>query len=143
MTIHIVKLCVGADTVDQLIAWQRLQMAAASAQGLEPRPVCGTRSWPKRAKDVLNGGSLFWVIRGAILCRQRIVEIGPVTDEHGERCGLYLDPILVRTHPQPRRAFQGWRYLPVGDAPADFGAETAEAQLPDDLRRKLSELGAW
>ena len=111
--------------------------------GLPPRPVCGTRSWPKRAAEVLAGGSLYWVIRGAILCRQRIVEIGPVTDEHGPRCGLYLDPDLIRTHPQPRRAFQGWRYLPTADAPADFQIGSAQGDLPDELRRKVSELGAW
>ncbi|MFZ4120485.1 MAG: DUF1489 family protein [Caulobacterales bacterium] len=142
MTIHVVKLAVGADTVEEIAVWQQWQMAQAKANGLPPRPVCGTRSWPKQAESILEGGSLHWVVKGAILVRQRIVEIAPVTDEHGERCGLYLDPVLVRTNPQPKRPFQGWRYLKPTDAPSDLG-EVGSADIPDDLRRKLVQLGAW
>jgi hypothetical protein len=143
MTIHIVKLCVGADSVEDLAAWQLWQVREAKKRGLAPRPVCGTRSWPKQAEEVLEGGSLYWVIKGVILVRQRIVEIGPVTDEHGERCGLYLDPELVRTHPAPKRAFQGWRYLKPADAPRDFTGADGGAELPEELRRELIALGAW
>jgi hypothetical protein len=135
--IHIVKLCVGANSIEDLAAWQ----ASQSARGI--RPVCGTRMWPKRVDDVLAGGSLYWVIKGVIVVRQRIVEISEVTDEHGLRCGLYLDPKLVRTNPQPRRAFQGWRYLEPKDAPSDLGATRGGADLPEHLRRELVALGAW
>ena len=143
MTIHIVKLCVGADSVEDLALWQGEQMKRAKKAKREARPVCGTRMWPKRADDVLSGGSLYWVIKGVIGVRQRIVAIDHVTDNHGPRCGLYLDPQLVRTVPQPRRAFQGWRYLEPRDAPADLSEAQGGADLPEHLRRQLVELGAW
>ncbi len=144
MTIHIVKLCVGADSVEDLAEWQAGQLKRLKkAKAKIVAPVCGTRMWPKRVEDVLAGGSLYWVIKGVVSVRQRIVAIDDVTDDHGQRCGLYLDPELVRTTPQPRRAFQGWRYLEPKDAPADLGALQGGADLPEDLRRKLVELGAW
>jgi hypothetical protein len=135
--IHIVKLCVGADSVEDLAQWQKGQIKKRK------RPVCGTRMWPKRKDEVLDGGSLYWVIKGVVLVRQAIVEIADVTDDHGERCGLYLDAQLVRTAPQPRRAFQGWRYLTAADAPADLDSAKGGADLPEHLRRQLVELGAW
>lgn len=143
--VHVVKLCVGADSIDDLAAWQEWQMTEARKRKLaRTLPVCGTRAWPKRAEDVLAGGSLYWVIKGAILVRQRILAIDDVVDEHGQRCGLYLDPRLVRTTPAPKRAFQGWRYLEPGDAPADLdAARVGGAELPDDLRAELMALGAW
>ncbi len=137
MTIHILKLCVGAESIDDLAEFQKRQIKRRK------RPVCGTRMWPKRVDDVLAGGSLYWVIKGVVLVRQRIVEIAQVRDDHGLRCGLYLDPEIVRTAPQPRRAFQGWRYLDPKDAPTDLGEIKGGADLPEDLRRKLVELGAW
>jgi hypothetical protein len=75
--------------------------------------------------------------------RQKIIAIDDVTDDHGARCGLYLDAHIYRTVPQPRRAFQGWRYLDVKDAPADLGEAQGGAELPEHLRRQLVELGAW
>ncbi|MBI1187997.1 MAG: DUF1489 family protein [Alphaproteobacteria bacterium] len=136
MTVHIIKLCVGADSVDDLAAWQAQQIKKRG------RPVCGTRMAPKREADVLAGGSLYWVIKGVVAVRQRIVEISQVRDDHGLRCGLWLDPKLVRVTPHPRRAFQGWRYLEPNDAPADL-SKRAASTLPEDLQRKLVELGAW
>lgn len=141
--IHIVKLCVGADSVEDLAAWQVEQMKIAKRAKLPVRPVCGTRMWPKRVDEVLAGGSLYWVIKGVISVRQRIVAIDHVTDHHGERCGIFLDPHLQRTAPQPRRAFQGWRYLDPKDAPADLSEAQGGADLPEHLRRQLVELGAW
>jgi hypothetical protein len=148
MVVHIVKLCVGADSIEELQAFQAWQMeqalkARAAAGGPRLAPVCGTRAWPKRKPDVLAGGSLYWVIKGVILVRQKIIAIEPVTDDHGERCGLYLDAQLVRTEPRAKRPFQGWRYLETGDAPADLGAVAGGAELPDEIRRQLVDLGAW
>lgn len=138
MPIHIVKLCVGADSVEDLALWQKHQVEKLKRRA----PVCGTRMWPKRVDDVLAGGSLYWVIKGAVVVRQRIVEVAEVTDEHGLRCGLWLDPKLVRTAPQPRRAFQGWRYLTDDDAPRDLmNMGDGTADLPLELRRELAELG--
>ena len=143
MTINILKLCVGADNVEDLAEWQIGQIKRAKKAKLRPDPVCGTRMWPKRVDDVLDGGSLYWVIKGVIMVRQRIVAIDHVTDEHGQRCGLYLDAHLQRTAPQPRRAFQGWRYLETKDAPPDLSETQGGADLPEHLRRQLVELGAW
>jgi hypothetical protein len=143
MTVHIVKLCVGAGRVEDLAEWQIAQIKAAKNSKQRLNPVCGTRMWPKRADEVLAGGSLYWVIKGVISVRQRIVAIDHVTDHHGERCGLYLDAHLQRTAPQPRRAFQGWRYLDAKDAPADLSDAEGGADLPEHLRRQLVELGAW
>lgn len=138
MAVHILKLCVGADSIEDLAQWQAHQISVLG------RPVCGTKAWPKRREDVLAGGSLYWIIKGQVAVRQRIIEIGPVTDEHGERCGLYLDPELVRVLPTPRRAFQGWRYLESRDAPPDLAQVVgAGAELPEALRRELVSLGAW
>lgn len=143
MTVHIVKLCVGADSVEDLAEWQIEQLKRARRAKQRLNPVCGTRMWPKRVEDVLAGGSLYWVIKGVVTVRQRIVAIDDVIDEHGQRCGLYLDAQLHRTVPQPRRAFQGWRYLEPKDAPADLGDLKGGADLPEHLRRQLVELGAW
>ena len=136
MSLHIIKLCVGAETVEDLARWQAGQIKRRG------RPVCGTRMWPKRADEVLAGGSLYWVIKGVVIVRQRIVEIAEVRDDHGLRCGLWLDAKLVRVSPQKRRAFQGWRYLEPKDAPPDL-SKRARSSLPEDLQRKLVELGAW
>lgn len=144
MTIHIVKLCVGADSVEDLAEWQIGQIKRAKKEKCPHiAPVCGTRMWPKRVEDVLAGGSLYWVIKGVVSVRQKIIAVDDVTDDHGERCGLYLDAHLYRTVPQPRRAFQGWRYLEPKDAPADLGEAQGGADLPEHLRRQLVELGAW
>ncbi len=144
MTIHIIKLCVGADSVEDLAEWQAGQIKRAKkAKAKLVAPHCGTRMWPKRIEDVLAGGSLYWVIKGVVSVRQRIVAIDHVTDHHGPRCGLYLDAHLQRTVPQPRRAFQGWRYLEPKDAPADLTRTQGGADLPEHLRRQLVELGAW
>lgn len=137
MSLNIIKLCVGADSVADLAAFQKGQIAK---RGM---PVCGTRMWPKRVDDVLAGGSLYWVIKGVVLVRQRIVKIDEVRDDHGLRCGLWLDKKLVRTVPQPRRAFQGWRYLDPKDAPQDLKDVGGAEALPEELRRKLVEIGAW
>jgi hypothetical protein len=140
MTLHILKLCVGADSVEDLAAWQAHQVQKLKRKS----PVCGTRMWPKQTEDVLKGGSLYWVIKGSVLVRQRIVDIAEVRDEHGLRCGLWLDPELVRTAPQPRRAFQGWRYLKPADAPADLPAlRRGAGALPPELQAELVSLGAW
>lgn len=140
MTLHILKLCVGAESVEDLAQWQTRQVKTLKRRA----PVCGTRMWPKRTKEVLAGGSLYWVIKGQILVRQKIVEIAEVKDDHGLRCGLWLDPKLVRTAPQPRRAFQGWRYLDPAEAPEDLAAVGKGRQaVPPELAAQLVAIGAW
>ncbi len=106
--VNLVKLCVGCESVEQLAAWQEARCAGDPA--CLPKHV--TRMWPKREAELIAGGSLYWVIKGVILLRQRILRLDEVIGEDGiRRCGIVLDRELHRTTPAPRRAFQGWRYL--------------------------------
>jgi hypothetical protein len=98
---------------------------------------------PKRAAELIDGGSLYWVVRGEILCRQRLIGVRPYVDKEGVgQCHLVLDPTVVTVEPRPRRAFQGWRYLEAHEAPPDLGRSVqGAAALPEALRRELRELG--
>ncbi len=141
--LHLVKLCVGTDTLEELRAWQSGRAAERLAKGLDPRPRHVTRMWPRRADEVLAGGALYWVIRGAIQVRQRILDLEEVRGEDGiRRCAIVLDPALVATALRPRRPFQGWRYLKPEDAPPDLStAPGDEPDLPPGLREALSRYG--
>jgi hypothetical protein len=138
-SINLVKICVGAEAVEDLLDWQKTRRA----QNAEGRPRHVTRMWPRRADALLNGGSLYWVFKGLILCRQPVVALEEVLREDGIlRCGLVLDPAVVRVAPAPRRPFQGWRYLAPEDAPPDLRAgREAEPALPAELDRALAEIG--
>ncbi len=138
-SLHIVKLCVGTDSVDDLAAWQ----AGGATRDAQGRPMHITRMWPRREAEVLDGGSIYWVMGGVIAARQRILALEPVIGADGvQRCGLVLDPVLVRTEAAPRRPFQGWRYLPGSEAPRDLATSRAgEAALPPSLSAALAELG--
>ena len=143
MPLHLVKLCVGVDAIEDLEAWISERLEAAARAGEAPEQHHVTRMIPKRCDELLDGGSLYWVIRGNVQVRQRLLDIRPFRDADGiQRCRLVLEPKLVSTQWQPRRAFQGWRYLGAKDAPADLAGDRAElAALPPHLRRELSELG--
>ncbi len=136
---NLLKLCVGTDSVEDLAAWQAVH-APGNPSGL-PRHV--TRMWPKRADEVLNGGSLYWVFKGVVLARQRIVRLDEVRREDGiPRCGIVLDPHLVRTEAMPKRPFQGWRYLAPEAAPRDLPQRRAsDDRLPPRLEAALAEIG--
>jgi hypothetical protein len=137
--VHLVKLCVGAEAVEDLLDWQK-NPRAKGPDGL-PRHV--TRMWPKRADEVLNGGSLYWVFKGLVLCRQRILRLDEVMGGDGiTRCGIVLDPEVTRVAATPKRPFQGWRYLKPEDAPRDLpqGRESEEA-LPPELQSALADIG--
>ena len=137
--LHLVKLCVGAEKVEDLTSWQQ-RPQAKGPDGL-PRHV--TRMWPKRAEDLLRGGSLYWVFRGLVLARQPLLRLDEVIGNDGiRRCALVLDPNVVRTEPVPKRPFQGWRYLQDKDAPRDLSAaRAAEEHLPPQLVAALAEIG--
>ena len=130
-----IKLCVGASTVEELLEWQRTR---------EPNGpwIMRTRQTPKRAADLINGGSLFRVFKGVILCRQAILEVNTVGQGVNAHCEVTLDHTPVLVVPQPRRAFQGWRYLAPKDAPADLPQDSF-GEIPTELARKLREVGAW
>jgi hypothetical protein len=143
MPLHLVKLCVGVDAVEELEAWVAERLEAMRRAGETPEQHHTTRMIPKRMDQILEGGSLYWVIRGHVQVRQRLLDIRPFRDADGvRRCRLVLEPKLVLTEWQPRRAFQGWRYLAPEDAPADLPRDSASlSALPAHLRRELAELG--
>lgn len=133
--INLVKLCVGIESVQDLEA--RLE----SRGGTTSSHI--TRMRPKQAEALLNGGSLYWVIKGAIQARQEITAIEEFTSADGtNRCKIVLAKPLIRTHNAPRRPFQGWRYLKPEDSPQDMPeGRASEPDLPEDLARTLSEIG--
>ena len=142
MALHLIKLCVGADSIEDLREWVSERAMNAIAAGLERHTTHTTRMVPKRVEELLDGGSLYWVIKGQVQARQKLLGIETFTDAEGiHRCRLILDPSVVETTGQPKRPFQGWRYYPQDDVPRDLDSLGAAAELPADLRRELSELG--
>tara|TARA_B100000700_G_C14949512_1_gene810947 strand:- start:212 stop:640 length:429 start_codon:yes stop_codon:yes gene_type:complete len=137
--LNLVKLCVGAENVTDLANWQ-----SSKASGSETRRHI-TRMWPKREKELLSGGSIYWVFKGLILARQKILGFEEIIGaDNIRRCGLLLDKEIYRTYPQPRRAFQGWRYLKKEDAPKDIGKFLqTDGELPHALEIELSRLGVY
>jgi len=138
--VNLVKLCVGAEKVEDLTAWQNMRMGQT---GL-PNPMHVTRMWPKREAELLAGGSLYWVFKGLILARQRVLRLDEVIGQDCiRRCGLVLDHEVVLTESTPRRAFQGWRYLSAEDAPRDLksDAPSDKEPLPAELASALAEIG--
>jgi hypothetical protein len=144
MPLHILKLCVGIDEPGELVAWHRDKLAEREAAGEPVEIFHTTRAMPRRRAEILAGGSLYWVIRGAIQLRQPILDLRPARGSDGiERCRIVLEPRHILTVPAPRRPFQGWRYLDPADAPRDLGnAGDGDAPaLPPRLHRELAELG--
>ena len=137
--LHMLKLSVGTESVEQLIDWQRNR----SRQRKDGQYYHVTRMWPRREAELLAGGSIYWVIQGVILARQRITGFDErIGDDGIRRCAILLDDTVVRTEAAPRRPFQGWRYLDPGDAPADLGrAHRNDADLPPALMAALAEIG--
>lgn len=132
MGLHIIKLCVGVSDVEWL---------ERRARGGKPL-IVHTRMTPKRAAEIEDGGSLYWVIKGTVACRQPILDIRTLGEGKTSRCEITLEPRVIRTAPLGRRPFQGWRYLEQKDAPVDLS--TVEAgDVPPELVEQLRELGAW
>ena len=138
-TVNLIKLSVGTEDVAGLAAWQ----ATKRAQSDDGYPRHITRMWPKREAEILNGGSIYWVIKGVILARQKLLRLDEYNSADGiRRCAIVCDTPLIRVAATPRRAFQGWRYLPVEDAPIDLPEGRAEEeQLPPELSQALAAIG--
>jgi hypothetical protein len=143
MALNILKLCVGCESVEDLEEWIAMRLDQRRRAGEPVEHWHTTRMVPSRGAEIVDGGSLYWVIKGSVQCRQRITEIRPFTDDDGiGRCRLMLDSELVRTEWQPRRPFQGWRYLKTPDAPLDLGkGRSGLAEMPPKLRQELADLG--
>ncbi len=143
MSLHLIKLCVGCDSVQELESWIAQKLKERRKRRLKPEHIHTTRMVPKRAGELLAGGSLFWVIRGAVMCRQTLLDVRPFIDKEGiGRCRLVLEPKPILVEPRPFRAFQGWRYLAAKDAPRDLDRAAPGAdKMPEELRRELTDLG--
>ncbi|MEI9889612.1 MAG: DUF1489 domain-containing protein [Caulobacteraceae bacterium] len=135
MALNLIKLVVGCDTVEDLIAWR-------TPQAGEPW-ILKTRQTPKRAAELLDGGSVYRVFKGLVLCRQRILDINTVGEGPAARCHVTLDEDVILTAPLPRRPFQGWRYFEGKDAPEDLGRPGETPAIDQKLAAKLREIGAW
>ena len=141
-SLHLIKLSVGTDDVGHLASVQDRRLAEALAARHGPRLFHVTRNVPRRTGELLDGGSIYWVIEGRIRVRQRLLDIEVDTDDEGRRyCRLMLDPLLVETRPWPHRAIQGWRYLPVESAPPDLDRLEGVGRLPPEMAAELRALG--
>jgi hypothetical protein len=142
MPLHLIKLAVGCESVKELKGWVAERMLSARKRGLPLHHVHITRMTPKRAEEILTG-SLYWVIRGEIAAREKIIAIEPFRDRDGiGRCRLVMQPKVIPVLPRPMRPFQGWRYFTANDAPPDLkSAGAGLAAMPEPLRRELRELG--
>jgi len=142
MPLHIIKLCVGCDSLAELAAWQKNRLKEKRAKGQKPELIHVTRMTPKRTAEILSeGGSLYWVIKGQIAARQKLLAFRDVKKNGIPHCGLVYDKELVPVVARPRRAFQGWRYLEAQDAPPDLSRTKGAKALPEALQRELAALG--
>jgi hypothetical protein len=144
MALHIIKLCVGCTSIEDLRDWQLEKLAQARKAKRQARLWHRTRMFPKRGEEIIGQGSLYWVIKAVVQVRQPIIDLEAVTGEDGiARCDIVLSPELIPVRPVPRRAFQGWRYLKPEDAPADLkgGLGGEIARMPEAMRAELLSLG--
>ena len=144
MTIHLQKLSVGTESISTLQDWQKTVVDRRVKKGLAPYHQHVTRMFPKQKENLLKGGSIYWVIKGLIQCRNVIVGLEETQTRDGRKaCAILMNPKLIPVVPTPKRPFQGWRYLKTEDAPADLYELAGANELPPELRAKLANLGAW
>lgn len=144
MAIHLQKLSVGSESIQTLQDWQNIIVSRRLKQGQSAHHIHVTRMFPKRKAELLDGGSIYWVIKGLIQCRNKVVDLEETTTADGRRaCAIVMEPVLIPVMPVPKRAFQGWRYLKLEDAPADISAMEGSPDLPPHIRAALVEIGAW
>lgn len=144
MPVHLIKLAVGIESIDHLHQRQKERIAERKAAGDGPILRILTRNTPRRADELTaEGGSIFWVIKGRVLVRQKITSVEPATGQDGQpRCAIHLDSELIRIRPRRSRPFQGWRYLEDDNAPADLPAGAdEEIEPPEEMAEELRELG--
>ncbi len=146
MTVHLIKLCVGAESVEDVVDWRSRTLQERRKAGLSDHMTHVTRMWPRRAAELLDGGSIYWVVKGLIRLRQPLAGFEEHFNEEGIRyCRLLMEPTLMLTKPTPKRPFQGWRYLPIADAPPDLPGGLDGLQdgnpAPQALIGELAALG--
>src|SRR5260221_1958904 len=143
MPLHLIKLAVGCESVKELKSWVAERMQTAKRKGLPQHHIHITRMTPKRVDELLAGGSLYWVIRGEIAAREKIIAIEPFRDRDGiGRCRLVMQPKVIAVSPRPMRAFPGRRYFTEDSVPPDLGNATAGslAEMTVAMRRELLDL---
>ena len=141
MPLHLLKLCVGCGSIAELEDFIADRLAMCRAAKLPVEQAHTTRMVPKRLDDLLDGGSLFWVIKGTVAARQELRDVRPFTDTDGiGRCDLVLEPTVVPVMPRPCRPFQGWRYLQHETRPADLRGGDGTIDMPEHLRFALRDL---
>jgi len=138
------KLSVGTESIATLQEWQIGYASRREKRGLSPYHEHVTRMFPKKVEALLEGGSIYWVIKGLIQCRNELVALEETKTRDGRRaCSILMQPKLIAVVPTPKRPFQGWRYLKAEDAPADLSELGGANDLPPELRAKLANLGVW
>jgi len=138
---HLIKLSVGPEKLADLEAWQKQRLQQKKRAGEVPELMHITRHMPKRAAEVLDGGSIYWVIKGWIVARQRLIELRPIVYNDTAHCGLIFDPEMIRVRMRKHRPFQGWRYFDPKDAPLDLIKGAEDEDMPEEMRRELIMLG--
>lgn len=143
MPLHILKLCVGCDSIRDLEEWIEETQALNRRLGRPEEQIHTTRMVPKNRDAIVGAGSLYWVIKGQVMCREVIMDIRPFTDPDGiGRCHLVLKPEVIPVEPRPCRPFQGWRYLQDKDKPRDLSLDGGDlGAMPEEMRRELAGLG--
>ena len=137
MTVHLKKLSVGLQSLDSLRAGQALRLAQGG------RLVHVTRNRPRRAEELLDGGSIYWIVKGVVAARQAIIDLADAQRADGTpACGIVLSPEIIQVVPTKMRIFQGWRYLEAKDAPPDIEADDA-GDMPAELAAELRDLGIF
>lgn len=144
MALHLQKLSVGSESIATLQDWQKMVVRRRKKKGLPPFHEHVTRMFPKQVEALLDGGSIYWVIKGLMQCRNEIVALEETRTRDGRKaCSILMTPKLIPVVPTPKRPFQGWRYLQADAAPSDLTGLGGAQDLPPELRAKLANLGAW
>lgn len=142
MALHLLKLSVGIRDVDHLAEVQAMRRRRMAKAGASATFSHRTRHMPRRRSELLDGGSIYWVIGGRIRVRQRLLGFDGDVDEEGRKfCRFVLDPELKTTEPWPHRAFQGWRYLAAKATPPDWTRRETDDDMPAEMIAELRELG--
>jgi len=142
--LHIIKLCVGAQNVTELYNWQKNRIIFVE-KFEDPVTFIITRMRPKKEKELLNGGSIYWVFKGLILARQKIIGFNNIIGEDNIlRCKIILNSQIILTDSQQKRPFQGWRYFKQEEIPNDRELYSEDKiELPLELQKELSEIGIF
>ena len=132
MTVHLKKLAVGISSIENL---KDRQSFIFDTYG---EIINFTRNKPKRVDELIEGGSLYWIINRKVFVRQKILEIKSFVLEDGKKsAGIVLQNKLIRVRPVSMKPFQGWRYYQKSDVPTDIDDDN----FSDENNVELSKMG--